>query len=69
MHRIGVVLAIILLMPVAAAGAALLMGWPEQDKLTTFSIAWVVGWTGCYLGARAVVWIIARLVGDEPKSK
>jgi hypothetical protein len=69
MQRIGVVLAAILLLPVIAAGTALLMGWPEQDALTYFSIAWVIGWTSCYLGARAIAWLITRLIGNDESSK
>ena len=65
MRSIGVVLAAIVLVPVIAAGAALLMGWPEQDKLYYFSVAWIFACTVCYLGARAVGWIVARLVGRE----
>ena len=68
MHRIGVALAAILLLPLIATGAALLMGWPVQDKLFYLSIGWVLGWLACYLAARGVVWVIARLVGYDPKS-
>jgi len=68
MHRIGIALAAILLLPVIAAGVALLMGWPAMDKLYYLSIGWVLVWSACYLAARVVVWIIARWVGDDPKS-
>ena len=67
MRRIGIVLAAILLLPVIAAGVALLMGWPAQDKLFYFSIGWVLVWLACYLAARRVVWIIARWTRDDPK--
>ena len=68
MHRIGIVLAAILLLPVIAAGVALLMGWPAKDKLFYLSIGWVLVWLACYLAARVVVWIMARWMGDDPKS-
>ena len=69
MHRIGVVLAVTLLIPVVAAGAALLLGWPAQDKLLYLCIGWVLGWLACYLAARLVAWIIARWVVGDPKSR
>ena len=70
MHRIGLVLAAILPLPAIVAGAALLMGWPmpAQDKLFYLSVGWVLGWVVCYLGARVVASIIARLIGPGPKS-
>ena len=68
MHRIGILLSAILLVPVIAAGVASLMGWPAKDELFYFSIGWVLVWLACYLAARVVVWIIARWVGDDPKS-
>jgi hypothetical protein len=64
MHRIGVVLAAILLLPVIVTAAAMLMGWPIHDKLFYLSIGWVLGWLACYLGARAVAWVIARWAGS-----
>jgi hypothetical protein len=67
-HRIGVVLAAILLLPVIAAAGALLMGLPVQDELFYFSVLWLLAWVACYLAARAVGWIIARLAGGDPGS-
>jgi hypothetical protein len=70
MHRIGLVLAAILPLPVIVAGAALLMGWPmpAQDRLFYLGVGWVLGCLVCYLGARVVAGIIARFVGPGPKS-
>ena len=63
MHRIGLALAAILLLPVIVAGAAWLMSWPVQDKLFYLSVGWVLGWLACYLGARAVAWVVGRWAG------
>ena len=60
MHRIGRMLAAILLLPVIVAGAAWLMNWPAQDKLFYASVGWVAGWSVCYLGARLVARIVDR---------
>jgi hypothetical protein len=62
MHRLGRILAAILLLPIMVAGAAWLIDWPEQDKLYYLSIGWVVGWSVCYLSARGVVWVLRRWV-------
>ncbi len=63
MHRIGRALAAILLLPVIVAGVAWLTNSPAHDKLYYLSIGWVVGWTVCYLVARAVAWVLARWTG------
>src|SRR5262245_25474438 len=60
MHRIGITLSAILLIPVIFAGAAVFLGWPAQDKLLYLSIGWVIGWLFCYLAARGVFFIIGR---------
>ncbi len=65
MHRIGIVLAAALLLPLIATATALLLGWPVQDKLFYLDIGWVLGWLACYLGARAVAWVTARWVGGD----
>jgi hypothetical protein len=68
MRRIEVVMVAILLLPVIATGFVLLMGWPISDKLFYLNLGWVLGWSACYLGARAVFWIIARWITTSPKS-
>jgi hypothetical protein len=68
MHRIEIALVTILLLPLIVTGAALLMGWPVQDRLFYLSIGWVLGWLACYLTARGVGWVIARWAGYDPKS-
>jgi hypothetical protein len=68
MRRIEVVMVAILLLPVIATGGVLLMGWPLQDKLFYLNLGWVLGWSACYLGARAVIWIIGRWIATNPKS-
>jgi hypothetical protein len=68
-HRIGIVLAAILLLPVIATAGALLMGLPVHDELFYFSVLWLLAWVACYLAARAVGWIIARFAGAGPRSK
>ena len=60
MHRIGLTLAAILLLPIVVASAAWLLSWPIQDKLYYLSIGWVVAWSACYLVARMVAWVISR---------
>lgn len=62
MDRIVRALAAILLLPVIVAGAAWLMSWPSRDQLYYLSIGWVVGWSACYLVARAVAWVVSRWV-------
>jgi hypothetical protein len=45
MHRIGIVLAAILLLPVIAAGVALLMGWPARTSSSiSASAGFLCGW-------------------------
>jgi hypothetical protein len=61
MHRIGRVLAVILLLPIIVSGAAWLMSWPAQDKLYYLGVGWVVGWTACYLAARLIARIVSWL--------
>ena len=65
-HRIGIVLAAILLLPVVAAVGALLMGLPVQDHLFYFSVAWLLAWVACYLAARVVGWIVAKFAVRGP---
>ena len=63
MHRIGLALAAILLLPIVVSGAAWLLSWPMQDKLYYLSIGWVVAWCTCYLVTRMVAWVIRRWAG------
>ena len=54
MHRIGLALAAILLLPIAVASAAWLLSWPIEDKLYYLSIG---------LGSRVVCLLSGRSHG------